>query len=214
MKEIIHTNTIAEYKNYLTKEDCKFLIDYWNSLDSWQATCFYNAKISIPKKSHEEEAAMFLAQLHDRLLKDAEKFYNRKLRKLSFGVQKWEEGAFAKPHSDNSDEYGNLNAWQENKLVTMLYLNNDYEGGNLFFPDHKIDIRPEEGSMITFNSGAENIHGVSLIESGTRYTMLASFDYADSIYPLEFYEKRDKEKEFEYKRRMELEKQWEQGIIG
>ncbi|CAB5218202.1 Oxoglutarate/iron-dependent dioxygenase [uncultured Caudovirales phage] len=213
MEEIVHTSTIAEYKNYLTKKDCEFLIDYWNSLNSWQTTCFYGAEIAIPKGNHTPEAGRFLAQLNDRLLKDAEKFYNRELRKLSFGIQKWEKGAFAKPHSDNSDEDGNPNAWQENKLVTMLYLNNDYEGGHLFFPDHGIDIRPEECSMITFNSGAENIHGVSLIDSGTRYTMLASFDYADSVYPPEFYEQRDKEKLIEDKRKIELEEGWKKGIL-
>lgn len=211
MEKIVHTSTIAEYKSYLTKEDCEYLINYWNSLESWQSTCFYNSEISVPKTPHAHSYNEFQSRLSDRLLKDAEEFYGRKLKKLSFGISKWKEGAFAKPHSDNSDEDGTPNAWQENKLVTILYLNNDYEGGHLFFPDHNVDIRPDQGTMITFNSGAENIHGVSLVESGTRYTILASYDYADSVYPPEFYEQRDKQKLIEDQRKIELEKDWQAG---
>jgi len=32
------------------------------------------------------------------------------------------------------------------------------------------------------------LHGVSEIISGTRYTMLASFDYTDSVYTKDLYE--------------------------
>lgn len=200
MEKIYHKHDVVEVKEFLSKEESKALIDYYESSpDSWQLTCFYNARVMDPiapwqasEKTHSIDE-MYMRNLRAKFQQLAEEIFNRPLKNLTLSSHKWLEGAFAAYHSDNTELDGTPNAWRENKLVTILYLNDDYEGGHLVFRDHPIDIAPEAGTVVVFDVGFENIHGVTEISSGSRWTMLASFDYADSEYPDEYWEQKQQE---------------------
>ena len=58
-------------------------------------------------------------------------------------------------------------------------LNSDYEGGELFFEHHGIQVKLEAGDLIMFRGNAENLHGVRTITSGKRYNFI--FFYRDYI---------------------------------
>ena len=53
----------------------------------------------------------------------------------------------------------------------MVYLNDNYIGGELEFPEYKISIKPRAGDIITFPTNAMYLHAVKRIESGTRYNI-------------------------------------------
>lgn len=57
-------------------------------------------------------------------------------------------------------------------LSTVLYLNDDFEGGDFLFPDLKIRIRPEPGMMICFPSNRFYSHGVEPVTKGKRYSIV------------------------------------------
>lgn len=130
----------------------------------------------------------FFADLRLRLQKYGEDAMGRELRNLTLSAHKWYPGAFASDHYDNAELDKEPNAWQDNKMVTIIYLNDNYEGGNLTFNEHGLSIAPAQGTMMAFDVGIENLHGVDKVLSGERYTMLASFDWADSVYPEGFLE--------------------------
>jgi predicted 2-oxoglutarate/Fe(II)-dependent dioxygenase YbiX len=77
---------------------------------------------------------------------------------------------------------GNPSAWEKSKLVCLLYINDDYSGGELDFRDHDVTINPLVGELVTFPGGIENVHRVKAVESGTRHTIGAFWDYAESVY--------------------------------
>jgi hypothetical protein len=56
-------------------------------------------------------------------------------------------------------------------LSVLAYLNDDYEGGELYFPDFNYSIRPKKNMLILFPGNTHYVHGVSEITSGTRYTI-------------------------------------------
>lgn len=57
------------------------------------------------------------------------------------------------------------------RLVTIiLYLNDEYEGGQLMFPDMDIVYQPAKGDVAMFLS--EHFHSVSTITSGHRYCVI------------------------------------------
>ena len=60
----------------------------------------------------------------------------------------------------------------ERDLSTVLFLNDDFEGGDFVFPDLKIRVRPEPGMLICFPSTHEYVHGVEPVTEGTRYSMV------------------------------------------
>lgn len=218
MQKIIHKHDIVEVKEFLSREESQALIDYYESnSDAWQLTCFYNARVMDPIAPWKANPASVIDETYMRNLRQkfqelAESVFDRKLKNLTLSAHKWLPGAFAAFHSDNTELDGTPNAWRENKLVTIIYLNDDYDGGNLVFRDHDIDIAPEAGTVVVFDVGYENIHGVTEVTSGQRWTMLASFDYADSTYPDEYWEQKQKELEQTAKIHEQQHQQWEQGI--
>ena len=57
-------------------------------------------------------------------------------------------------------------------LSTVLFLNDDFEGGDFVFPDLKIRVRPEPGMLVCFPSTHEYLHGVEPVTKGTRYSIV------------------------------------------
>jgi hypothetical protein len=195
MQKVIHRDKIVEYPHFLTKEECDALIAYYEAdKDSWQETCFFNTRVMDPfaparnGKSNVIVNEDFFTSLRARLQQYGEDAMGRELKNLTLSAHKWYPGAYASDHYDNAELDKTANAWQDNKMVTIIYLNDNYEGGNLTFSEHGLSIAPKQGTMIAFDVGIENLHGVSKVITGERYTILASFDWADSVYPEGFLE--------------------------
>ncbi len=111
-------------------------------------------------------------------------------------IVRWKEGNFQEPHVDHIDpnfdlssvdlnlvpeeckyffEERNIEKYKKfftNKSFTsIIYLNDDYEGGELYFPQHNgFEIKPKKGTMLIFSGTIDNMHGIKEVTSGTRYT--------------------------------------------
>ena len=78
----------------------------------------------------------------------------------------WVVGSYSGVHLDSHYGYEFL------QFTSVLYFNNDYQGGEIYFPNQQIVIRPKAGSVILFPSGGtEYPHGVKEITSGVRATL-------------------------------------------
>lgn len=54
--------------------------------------------------------------------------------------------------------------------TSMLYMNEDFDGGELFFPYHdNFEIKPKPGMLVIFSGNIFNPHGIKEITKGTRY---------------------------------------------
>lgn len=108
-----------------------------------------------------------------------EPFYNVKIRDweplqlLHYGT-----GGHYIPHVDAeslyTDEDG-LELWEktlDRDLSVVYFLNDDFDGGELFFPSLDLLIRPEAGTLICFPSDHNYIHGVKPVTAGRRYTVV------------------------------------------
>ena len=72
--------------------------------------------------------------------------------RTTMGINKYDEGAFMGSHVDfNEDNYYLA-------YTIVVYLNDDYEGGELYFNDLDITIKPEAGSVIMYPSSAPYSH--------------------------------------------------------
>jgi predicted 2-oxoglutarate/Fe(II)-dependent dioxygenase YbiX len=56
-------------------------------------------------------------------------------------------------------------------LSALLYLNDDYEGGEITFPHIGFSQKPKAGSLIFFPSNFVFVHEVNAVTSGTRYAL-------------------------------------------
>jgi hypothetical protein len=182
-------NRIIEVPNFVTPELARGMVKYFNlvSDDLWGDIAFYNSKgMGLPpndplfKECGLEEN--FFESLREQYKYCVSSIFDRPVRPNTSHAQKWDVGGFASPHSDNSDFDGNPTAFEINKYVGILYLNEDYEGGELFFDDHGIEIKPNSCSYYVFPGGIENIHGVREITKGQRYTMVSFWDFEEAEY--------------------------------
>lgn len=119
-----------------------------------------------------------IASVHDLDAKD--------IHQIGYHTQKWEPGAYARLHSDNTDEKGVSGAFTRSRYAAFLYLNDDFRGGLLRFPSQDISIEPRIGMLAAFDGGFNNMHEVTLISEGVRYTIGSFWDDRDeSAYPQE-----------------------------
>lgn len=91
----------------------------------------------------------------------------------AYGVVMY-EGAELAPHRDEDLKNDGSYDGKSRSHVCSIILNDDYEGGQLIFPDQDTLIKPKAGSMVFF-PGYYVSHGVNTITKGTRYVLLIFF---------------------------------------
>lgn len=106
-------------------------------------------------------------------------FYNFKIRDSELPqLLVYEPGGHYKAHYDAVAQWKNPDGtliWKKSvdrDLSTVLFLNDDFEGGEFVFPDLRVRIRPEPGLLIAFPSSQFYSHKVEPVISGTRYAMV------------------------------------------
>ena len=194
------TKDIVVYENFLDAETSGKIVKVLdkhaeNGSISWMPISFYESYSSVLPLDNDEEVISL--GLMPTIFSDIEKAMPEAIAsvhdldpkiicKIGYHTQKWEPGAYARIHSDNTDAEGNSGAFTRSRYAGFLYLNDDFKGGLLRFPDQNIEIKPQVGMLAVFDGGFNNMHEVSLIEGGVRYT-IGSFwdDREESDYPQE-----------------------------
>lgn len=97
------------------------------------------------------------------------------------------KGASLSPHRDDAHTETDYSKLPTKTHVCGIFLNDDYEGGELTFPELNIELKPKAGSLVLF-PGYYTLHGVNEVKSGTRLNILAHFfDVVDkNKIPLEY----------------------------
>ena len=65
-----------------------------------------------------------------------------------------------------------------------IYLNEDFSGGHIAFPDHGVDEKPVSGLTLVFPTTEEYKHRMDAVTAGTRYAILIHFTTNKSLAPL------------------------------
>jgi predicted 2-oxoglutarate/Fe(II)-dependent dioxygenase YbiX len=102
---------------------------------------------------------------------------NRVIYSDTAQLVRWHEGLQLTPHADNLEPDGRPNGTPHRSHASILYLNDDYEGGHTFFPGYGVRIKPEPGTLLLFGAGPEHVHGITPVVSGLRYTYAGWFTH-------------------------------------
>ena len=204
MELIKISDDIHLYKNFLTDEEAEKTLNVImkyseRDKDFWKAISFYESYSAGYPEDNDPILAecglpnnwmSTLMNRYQQAAADVAQVPFEKMSRISFHVQRWLPGAFAPLHSDNSDSNGVQGAFTRSRYAGFMYLNGDFEGGLLKFKvnhgEKEVEIKPEAGMFAIFHGGHKNMHEVSVIKHGTRYT-LGSFwdDREESEYPQE-----------------------------
>jgi len=179
---------IKQYPNVLSLETTSVLTRYASSLKYESAKIgsgeIVNEKI---RKVHNYPLSFYnksLTEVHwcnflSKKIYDLMNFYLDKNNLINYykitNINQIEILKYAKTfHYDyHIDDGSNWNR----TLSSILFLNNDYEGGELSFKDplngEEISIKPEPGAIVVWPSNVLFPHTVKPIKNGTRYSVVA-----------------------------------------
>lgn len=170
-------------KNVLTASQCEAYrkwIDLYAIDDAFRPGY---RMATIPLNDLANEEISFLQPLRVALSKVENYFQSSYDIQYSFGIKRiygniMDTGAENPAHDDDGDHYEGKPA-VELHYSCILMLNSDYEGGELYFQHHGVEVKLEEGDLIMFRGNAENLHGVRPVLKGKRYNII--FFYRDYI---------------------------------
>jgi hypothetical protein len=95
--------------------------------------------------------------------------YNTGVRQLKlpdyFSIRKYNSLADMGKHVDAEDPTDKAHP----VVSGVLYLNDQYEGGEIYFPEQNIKIKPEAGSLVMFPSYRPYFHHPLPVTSGNKY---------------------------------------------
>lgn len=110
-----------------------------------------------------------------RLKVEVDTFFSVDAAPTSPAMVRWLPGQLQMPHADkelhSGPDAGKPNDFPWYDIAGLFYINDDYEGGELYFPNQGIQFKPKAGSAYFFPGDMNYIHGVTEIKSGIRYTV-------------------------------------------
>ena len=101
--------------------------------------------------------------------------------RTEYQMSDWKLRKTLAPHID-SIKYAHADTQSPRSIINaLLYLTDQYEGGEIVFPEINIAIKPKAGSMVVFDSDLQ--HGVNAVTRGVRKTLSANLYsiYAEDI---------------------------------
>ena len=175
---------IVLLKEFSTKEQAKVLYDYFASM-------YYAAEEkddSLKRPDLKDEVMSIMKELESKYIKTATELLDfpvePKFSTLNNYVY-WNPGKRMLPH------YDNLGGDHSAPVMygCVFYLNDNFEGGELWYPNQGVEYVPEAGDMIIHPGSREYSHGVRDIISGLRISagsFITQKDQSDEEYGYEY----------------------------
>lgn len=122
----------------------------------------------------ERQAKRLMQDARARIMQRVDAHYtpDRPFYSDTIQLVRWLEGMEMPVHADNCNHHtGEPNGVPHRDFAAVVYLNDDYEGGDLVLPPLKARVVPKAGMLICFKASADHAHGVTRVTRGVRYTM-------------------------------------------
>lgn len=181
---------IIELENFMEKNELETLSNFARQLNSWDktethynenGTVIYEAEYWKDRVATEltlmrvnAEIPKMIRNMMKRLKPIVENHFDVKIQPTSPTIVRWLPGQYQHPHADKElhegVDAGKPNDFPHYDLASLFYLNDDYDGGELYFPKQNIQLKPKPGAAYFFPGDMNYIHGVTEVKNGIRYT--------------------------------------------
>ena len=164
--------------NFLSNEQHQTLSNFVNNPDqvSWIKEPWTTER--TPKDSIPEEILVLLKKIFQDSRLKCMSYYDIEVNDDFMGqylLTKWSKGSKMLPHVDTD-------AQKNQHIVCMYYINDDYDGGEIVFPDYDLKIKPKSNSLVMFPGNENYLHGVLEVSEGFRYTFPMRFVFFGSTF--------------------------------
>lgn len=184
-------DNIVALEDFMTEEELVRLNSFIRNNENWDYTeTHYNENGTVTYdadywadrvatyptiQKSDPEIPKLIEKMVARLKVEVDKFFNVDANPTSPAMVRWLPGQLQMPHADKElhtgPDAGKPNDFPYYDLAGLFYINDDYEGGELYFPNQGIQFKPKAGAAYFFPGDMNYIHGVTEIKSGIRYTV-------------------------------------------
>ena len=165
-------------ENSLSLQECAFLIGLYDRYSDLTCRQDYNDRPLLDYYTLREAANEAASRVYTVAMRCREKmasyFDTPGLFIESFFIACMFSGGSHIAHADNErreDGRWVPNHTPQRDYTGVAYLNDDFTGGELVFPDLDIAIAPRPGLLVGFPSNHEFVHAVPKVLSGKRYSL-------------------------------------------
>lgn len=180
-------DNIVVIKNFVDADDLLAVRAFLSTIDEWvdpgenkyadDGTCLYDADYWRNRQCSGD----IIHRINPQIFSIIE-YYIHKMKtllELRFNVLlsprppvlvKWITGTEQQPHADKQLNDGSPNPFPDYDLNSLIYYNDEFDGGELYYPQHDIEIKPEPGLAVAHPGDIHFLHGVRPITSGERWT--------------------------------------------
>jgi predicted 2-oxoglutarate/Fe(II)-dependent dioxygenase YbiX len=168
-----------QQQDFLPAEDCALLIECFERnqerlFRNPQGDPFWDNRYlwitSLPDSENAAKRVMQDARL--RVIEALQAYYSEAaVYSDSVQLVKWSPGQSMVPHADNAHPDGSPHAMPWRDYASVIYLNDDYDGGEFYFTESGIEVKPTTGMLMAFTGGMRHFHGVREVRGAARYTM-------------------------------------------
>jgi hypothetical protein len=154
-------------KNFISEQLCNDILEKVSDKDTSNKT--YEQWIG---KIIESRDVPIIINLGTQVKEKIHELYPIKVKQVNIPyIVRWSKDDNMEPHVDDlgTDNY---------HMASLIYLNDDYSGGEISFISHDISIKPDKGDLIIFPGNLHYAHEVKTINSGFRYTIPVWYQFA------------------------------------
>jgi hypothetical protein len=182
-------DNIVTLENFMTDEELEFLDSFARNNTIWDYTeshynedgvCIYDAsywedRVATTNSLNKSDPKVLevIEGMQQRLKLEVDKFLSVDALPTPPALVRWLPGQYQNPHADKElhegENRGKPNDFPYYDIAGLFYLNDDYEGGELYFPNQGIKFKPKRGAAYFFPGDMNYIHGVTEVLSGIRY---------------------------------------------
>jgi hypothetical protein len=160
--------------NFLNSSNIETILDYVTTTDDWVKTSdTWNGRFIHYGLISNNSVKDILDDLGNRVVELINSKDEVSVHIETFQLVRWRQGdKLEPPHADCENINGSLHPYPNRHYSVLVYLNDTYTGGQIYFPNQNLKPKTTPGTLVQFKGTKDYLHGVSEVTSGERYTIV------------------------------------------
>lgn len=169
------------YENIISPREASEILEYCHATNDWRPIpdSFWNDRTIHYSVIQNGKIGTLLKKIALDIQKIIIKDYNQTTYPDTMDIVRWLPGMQQIPHCDDMSDSIHHKDFAHRLFGSVLCLNDDYKGGETFYPEHNYKFTPKQGTLVIHPGDCDHRHGVTKIEDKVRYT-IASFWTCDA----------------------------------
>jgi hypothetical protein len=170
------SDNIYHVKNFVKKNHINLIYEYSKNIKSFngpQDSDIWKDRVCYGNQIEKENKEVF--DITNLYLKKSKIFienaFSLSLKPAYSSIVVWNVGDNQPPHADKENPDGSCNGTPFYDISSLIYINDNFDGGSIYFPNQNLEIQPSPGDFVCFPGDKEYVHGVKEITNGKRFTI-------------------------------------------